>query len=56
MFSILATDRYDQLQSMIQNVRKNRSTKAPNADDELIHISMKIYDKIKGVYTQNCKY
>ena len=56
MLLILAKNRYDQLQSMIQNAGKNLSTKAPYADYELIPISKKIYDEIKGIYTQKRKY
>ena len=56
MFSILATHRYEVLHNMIQNARKNRSIKAPESDGELIHISKKIYDEIKGVSTQKRKY
>ena len=41
---------------MIQNARKNRSTKASNVDDKLIHINKKIYDEIKGVYIQERTY
>ena len=47
---------WDLLHSMIQNARKNRSTKAPESDSELVHFSKKIYDEIMGVSTQKSKY
>ena len=49
MFSILATHRFDELHRMIQNSRKNRSSKASDADDELVHIRKKIYEEIESV-------
>ena len=49
MFSILATHRFDELHRMIQNSRKNRSSKASDVDDELVHISKKIYEEIESV-------
>ena len=40
---------------MIQNARKNRSAKAPDDEDELIHITKSFYDEINAVASQKCK-
>ena len=55
MLSVLSTIRYDELHKMIQNARKHRSIKALEANDDLIHISKKMYEKINGVLTQKRK-
>ena len=55
MFGILATFRFDVINNMIQNARKNRSAKAPGVEDELIHITKLFYDEINAVASQKCK-
>ena len=55
MFSILSTLRYDDLHKMVQNARKHRSIKSPEADDDLIHVWKNLYEEINGVFTQKLK-
>ena len=52
MFSILATYRYEQLNSMIEIARKNRSLERPVDDNQLVYITQSFYDEIKGVSSQ----
>ena len=56
MFCILATLRYDELNNMVHNARKNRSQKTQDSNNDLIHISKKLYEEISGVFTQKRKY
>ena len=56
MLCILATLRYNQLNNMVHNARKNRSLNTQDSDNDLIHISKKLYEEISGVFTQKRKY
>ena len=55
MFRILATFRFDEINNMIKNARKNRSAKTPDNENELVHITKAFYDEIKAVKSQKCK-
>ena len=55
MFAILSTLRYTDIVNMIGNARKNRSLNNEDNEEELIHISKKMYDEIEGVTSQKCK-
>ena len=39
MFNILATFRFEEINNMIKNARKNRSAKTPDNENELVHIT-----------------
>ena len=55
MNSILATFRNVEFKTIILNARKNRSLKAPESDENFIHINKKLYDEINAVSNQQRK-
>ena len=55
MFAILATFRFDQLDSMIKNANKNRSLDSKDKDNELMYITQNLYKEIKDVKTHKHK-
>ena len=56
MFGILATLRFDEINGLVKNARKNRSTNVYDNEDKLIHITKAFYDEIKAVVSQKRKY
>ena len=55
MFQILITLRFDVINSMIQNTRKNRSIMERKDGQEHILIRKKLLGKIELVFTHKCK-
>ena len=55
MFAILSTLRYTDVMNMIENARRNRSIDNQENEEELIHISKKLYEEIEGVMSHKCK-
>ena len=55
MYSILATKRYEELQSMIEYARRNRAKKFQEIDDEVVYIKKNIYKEIKSVMVGKCR-
>ena len=56
MFGILATLRFDEINSLVKNARKNMSTNVYDNEDKLIHITKTFNDEIKAVASQKRKY
>ena len=54
MFNILATLRFEEINNMIKNVRKNRLAKTPDNENELVHITKEFFDEIRAVASQKC--
>ena len=56
MYSILATLRFDQVKSMVENARKNRALENKRDEDELVYINKELLKEIESVLSQKRKY
>ena len=45
---------FEEINNMIKNVRKNRSAKCSDNENELVHITKEFYDEIREVASQKC--
>ena len=52
MYTILATFRYEQLKTMVENSRKNRALENQNEGDELVYVDKEIWKEIQSVFSQ----
>ena len=56
LFSVLATTRYEQLKSMVENSRKQRAKENDLSEDEFIYVDKNILSEIEEVMAQKSKY
>ena len=55
MYSILGTLRFEQLKTMVEGARTNRSITEEENDDNFVHIEANLYKEISNVLTQKSK-
>ena len=55
MYSILVTLRFEQLKTMVEGARTNRSITEEEYDDNFVHIEANLYKEISNVLTQKSK-